>query len=539
MIQHDPLLNTLKAQCQPAPENPRLGSFVFNAENLRHYKKSLTLGLDRVRSAIESADRPFTGILPHELAKEFQSIDLDHSFQSLDDALNEISDLYLQDAVYFHHPRYVAHLNCPVVIPAILGDLISTSINTAVETWDQSAGATFMEQKLIDWTVGKIGLGPRADGVFTSGGSQSNLMALLLARDHFLASNHNHNTKQRGLPAEAHKLRIFTSEMSHFSVQKSAAILGLGYDAVVTIAIDRYFRMDVTALESEMKRCREEGLLPMAVVATAGTTDFGSIDPLPEISELCRRDGIWMHVDAAYGCGLLVSPKHRHWLRGIEQADSVTVDYHKSFFQPVSCSAFLVREKKHLAYVTHHAEYLNPLEHHQEGTPNLVNKSLQTTRRFDALKLWLTLRTVGAENLGRAFDQVLHLARQTYLLFLSEPTLKVLHRPQMSTLVFRYLPEGGHSAATVDAVNAHIRKALSRSGETLVAGTKVGGRQYLKFTLLNPTTTIRDILAILKLIKQHGQDYMEQQHNRQTAPAFFDADPASVSPTNNMEYQNA
>ena len=140
----------------------------------------------------------------------------------------------------------------------------------------------------------------------------------------------------------------------------------------------------------------------MAVVATAGTTDFGSIDPLPEIAELCARPGVWMHVDAAYGCGLLASRRHRDLLDGIERADSVTVDYHKSFFQPVSSSALLVRDGGTLRHATYHADYLNPRRMVEERIPNQVDKSLQTTRRFDALKLWLTLRVMGADAVGDA-----------------------------------------------------------------------------------------------------------------------------------------
>jgi L-2,4-diaminobutyrate decarboxylase len=188
-----------------------------------------------------------------------------------------------------------------------------------------------------------------------------------------------------------------------------------------------------------------------------------------------------MHVDAAYGCGLLVSPKFRHLLAGIESADSVTVDYHKSFLQPVSCSAFLVRDKHYLAVVTHHAEYLNPLSQANEGTPNLVNKSIQTTKRFDALKLWLTLRTMGADQLGAAFDRNIHLAKQTYLL-LSEQSIEIIHQPQLSTLVFRYRPSRQRPEHDIDRVNAYIRKALFRSGEAVIAGTKVQGKQYLKRT---------------------------------------------------------
>jgi len=495
------------------------GRFIFNNQNLAQYKQALQQGLDLIRANMAAKERPFSGILPHELAEQFQGLDLDQSFSNIEDALAEVQRLYLDDAVYFHHPQYVAHLNCPVVIPAILAELILASINSSVDTWDQSAGGTLIEQKLIDWTTQKIGFDGQADGIFTSGGTQSNLMAMLLARDHVCEKRFGQKIKEHGLPEDYKKLRIFTSELSHFSVQKSAAILGLGYDSVVPVSADPYFRMDVNALSADLERCKDEGLIPMAVVATAGTTDFGSIDPLPDIAALCRQYCAWMHADAAYGCGLLVSPRHRHWLRGIELADSVTVDYHKSFFQPVSCGAFFVKNKKHLSTVTYHAEYLNPLSQLNEGTPNLVNKSLQTTRRFDALKLWLTLRTMGAKSIGEGFDRVIHLARQTYLLFLSEPTIDVIHQPQMSTVVFRYRPEGHYPTELIDEANAAIRKSLSRSGEAMVAGTKMKGHQYLKFTLLNPTTTIVDIQAVLKLIKQHGALFFNEQEVASTQVA--------------------
>lgn len=521
---------TLKAVKSPAEKHREPSSnhyFIFNDKNLNHYQDSLLQGIALIQKSLSAAGKPFSGILPQELAAQFNAIDLDQAHDRLADALAEIEELYLNHAVYFHHPHYVAHLNCPIAIPAILAELLLTSINSSVDTWDQSAGGTLIEQKLVDWTAEKIGLGTQADGIFTSGGTQSNLMAMLLARDSFCAKTWPHNdTKTQGLPQDFGKLRIFSSQMSHFSVQKAAAILGLGYDAVIAVPCDRYFKMDVPALQHAIEQCRAEGLIPMAVVATAGTTDFGSIDPLPDIAEVCRLHDLWLHVDAAYGCGLLVSPKFRHLLAGIEHADSVTVDYHKSFLQPVSCSAFLVKNKRHLAVVTHHAEYLNPLSQADDGTPNLVNKSIQTTKRFDALKLWLTLRTMGADRLGAAFDQVIHLAKQTYLLLLSEQSIEVIHQPQLSTLVFRYRPSRRHSEQHLNDVNAYIRKALFRSGEAVIASTKVEGKRYLKFTLLNPLTTIQDMQAVLKLINHHGQSYFNaaEQTARQAANQDFSHD---------------
>lgn len=489
-----------------SPDSLELNTSLFNTDNLGQYRTSLLQGLELIEARMKSVKRPFSGVLPGELAGQFEHLDLEQPCTGMGEALAELDRLYLEDAVYFHHPHYTAHLNCPVAIPAITAELIQASFNTSVDTWDQSGGGTFIEQKLIDWTAGRIGFGSDADGVFTSGGTQSNLMALLLARDNLSQRLWQHSTREQGLHPQANRFRIFCSGIGHFSIQKAAALLGLGYDAVVPVPCDDYYRMDVSALNEAIEDTREQGLLPMAVVATAGTTDFGSIDPIPPIAELSHREGLWLHVDAAYGCGLLTSPRHGHLLQGIAQADSVSVDYHKSFLQPVSCSALLARDKHTLGCVTWHADYLNPLCQRQEGTPNLVDKSLQTTRRFDALKLWLTLRTLGPEALGTAFDQVIHLARQAYLLLLSDNHIEVLHQPQLSTLVFRYRPDMDMSDPALDELNQSVRKALMRSGEALVAATRVLGRQYLKFTLLNPDTRIRDIQAVLRLIKRHGAE---------------------------------
>lgn len=501
-----PAFSTTKPAAPYSPDPMKANHFLFNTANLAHYRHSLLNSLGLIESRMQRVSHPFSGILPRELAKQFEQLDLDQPCNDMEEALAELDRVYLEDAVYFHHPHYMAHLNCPVTIPAITAELIQASFNTSVDTWDQSGGGTFIEQRLIDWTAHRVGFDGDADGVFTSGGTQSNLMAMLLARDNLSQRLWQHSTRERGLHPDAHRFRIFCSGISHFSIQKAAALLGLGYDAVVPVPCDSYYRMDPNALALAVAEARNQGMLPMAVVATAGTTDFGSIDPIPPTAELCQREGLWLHVDAAYGCGLLTSSRHRHLIQGIERADSVTVDYHKSFMQPVSCSALLVRQKHTLGCVTWHAEYLNPLCQRQEGTPNLVDKSLQTTRRFDALKLWLTLRTLGPEALGSAFDQVIHLARQAYLLLLSDHSIDILHQPQLSTLVFRYRPDIAMSDTALDELNQSIRKAMMRSGEALIAATRVHGRQYLKLTLLNPDTRIRDVQAVLRLIKRHGSE---------------------------------
>ncbi|WP_271911797.1 pyridoxal phosphate-dependent decarboxylase family protein [Vreelandella alkaliphila] len=494
---------------------------LFNADHSEAYWQQATRCIDLVRRKVAQVDRPFTGARPEELRGLFQAIDLDAPLGSLEPALQELSRLYLDDAVYFHHPRYVAHLNCPVVLPGILAEAILSPINSSLDTWDQSAGGTFVEQSLIDWTAARIGLGQDADGVFTSGGTQSNLMALMIARDHYGASLEGHGgNKHEGLSADFRRLRILGSEVSHFSLQKSAAILGLGYQAVMPVACDDHYRMSPESLKTRLEECVAMNLIPIAVVATAGTTDFGSIDPLEEIAALCREHGIWLHVDAAYGGGLLCSRRYRHRLAGIEHADSVTIDYHKTFFQPVSCSAFLVRRRSDLRYVTYHADYLNPQCQAEAGTPDQVNKSLQTTKRFDALKPWLTLRIMGADALGEMFERVIDLASEAYNELVRHPDFEVLLDPPMSTVVFRYRPaslqetellEAELLETELDELNTHVRSTLSRNGEAVISATRVGGRLYLKFTLLNPDTSLKDLVAIIERISHHGQAWCDAQ----------------------------
>ncbi|MFJ1784551.1 pyridoxal phosphate-dependent decarboxylase family protein [Streptomyces anulatus] len=476
---------------------------LLNNTTAEHYRNTVSAGVERVAATLAATERPFSGIGVDELSPLVDAIDLDRPLGDSAAALDELGEVYLRDAVYFHHPRYLGHLNCPVVIPAVLGEAVLSAINSSLDTWDQSAGGTLIERRLIDWTTERIGLGPAADGIFTSGGTQSNLQALLLARE---------EAKIR--PEHLTRLRIFTSECSHFSVQKSAKLLGLGPDAVVSVPVDRDKRMQTVALARALEQCVAEGAVPMAVVATAGTTDFGSIDPLPEIAALCEQFAVWMHVDAAYGCGLLASRERGGLLEGIAHADSVTVDYHKSFFQPVSSSAVLVRDRATLRHATYHAEYLNPRRMAEERIPNQVDKSLQTTRRFDALKLWMTLRVMGADGIGELFDEVCDLAAEGWQLLAADPRFDVVVEPQLSTLVFRYIPAGVTSPDKIDRANLHARKALFASGEAIVAGTKVGDRQYLKFTLLNPETTVRDIAAVLDLISGHAEKYLGDSLDR-------------------------
>lgn len=470
------------------------------------YRQAIRSAAERVSNFLANTHKPFSGITPAEIRSKVAAIDLDTPLPDLTALLNEVDELYVHHATAFHLPQYIAHLNCPVLIPALAAEVLISAINSSQDTYDQSAGGTFIERKLIEWTAREIGYDHHSDGIFNAGGSQSNLMGLLLARDHFAKEQLQYSIKLMGNPPEASRFRIFVSEKSHFSNQKTAWLMGLGEQSLVKVGTDARFRMDAGLLEAAIEQTIEQDLIPIAIVSTAGTTDFGNIDPLHYISTIASRYNLWHHVDAAYGCGLLLSDKYRHLLQGIDLADSVTVDYHKSFFQPISSSAFIVRNREHLQLIKHHADYLNPKEQDYDELPAQINKSItQSTRRFDALKLWCTLRLTGKEKLGRYTDTMIETAEQAACFIELEEGFELLSHSDLGVLVFRYLPTLPECDPC--ATNQYIKKTMFFNGEVLVASTRVNGDFYLKFTILNPLTTIHHIQEMLTIIQQHGKDY--------------------------------
>ncbi|WP_209371580.1 pyridoxal phosphate-dependent decarboxylase family protein [Brevibacterium renqingii] len=453
------------------------------------------------------------------------AVDLDTAGVGNAEALREVDALYADNAVWFHHPSYVAHLNCPVAVPAVAAEAMLAAINTSVDTYDQSEVATLMERRLIDWTCGHIGF-PAGDGIFTSGGTQSNLQALFLARENVLAGLTDHADEsdrgeaadaepRRGGPSEPSdrstrrdqlpRLRILATDQAHFSVARAAFLLGLDAEAVVTVPTDADGRLDAEALRASLLAIDANGAIPMAVVATAGTTDLGVIDPLVPIAEVCEAANVWLHVDAAYGGGLLWAPRRAHLLDGIGRAASVTIDFHKTFFQPVSSSALLVRDTAAFDPTIHHHDYLNPEAEAQsaDAEPNQVDKSLQTTRRFDALKLWATLRARGAGEIGAMIDTVCDLADEVRELLEDQADFEVLGGSDLSTVLFRFAPPNA-DRQTCDELVPIIRRVLFRSGRAAVARTVIAGTPWLKLTLLNPDTGIDDITAVLDLVRATG-----------------------------------
>jgi len=448
-------------------------------------------------------NQPYCGNSPAALA-EAVATDFLPQREGSWDQIAETLRAVVANSVAVSDPNTAAHLHCPPLLAALAAEVVISALNQSMDSFDQAPIATVVEQKMIRWLCTEAGLPATATGTFTTGGSQSNYMGLLLARDAFLLKHWNWSAQKSGLPPEARRMRILCSEAAHFTVEKSASQLGLGTDAVVRIDVDDHFRMKSSSLRSSLEALKTQGLLPMAIVATAGTTDFGSIDPLPEIAALAREANAWLHVDAAYGGALLFSAQHRNRLAAIEKAHSVAIDFHKLFWQPIPCSAFLVREVRHFDTIRLHADYLNPEIHEEEGIPNLVTTSLLTSRRFDALKLWISFQALGREKLAAMIDRTMALANHAAIVVRASRDLELVCEPQLSTVVFCYI--SSEHELDADRINREIPLKLFDRGVAVIGRTRVQGRHCLKLTCMNPATTEAEMERLIELIRSQGQE---------------------------------
>jgi L-2,4-diaminobutyrate decarboxylase len=478
--------------------------FLGNSEaSQTAYRQAIAASLDVLERYFARLSQPYSGATPAQIADRLAAIDpCPDDPQPIDRVLDRVGEAIVRHSVVVSHPRCIAHLHCPPVIPALAAEAIVAATNQSMDSWDQSPAATIAEVRLIQWLCREFGYSPTADGVFTSGGTQSNYMGLLLSRDRYARDRYNWCVRDRGLPPEAAQFRVLCSKNAHFTVRQGCAQLGLGERSVVTVPCDRDRSMSVDALERAISELGDRDLLPIAIVATAGTTDFGSIDPLIEIAEIARKYKIWLHVDAAFGGALILSDRYRQNLAGINLADSIAVDFHKLFYQPISCGAFLLRDRDRFDLMKLHAAYLNPETNEEEGIPDLVTKSVQTTRRFDALKLWISLEAIGRVTFGQMIDTTLQIARQTAAAIDHQEDLELAHFPSLNTVVFRYLPERGDRA---DDINNRIRQTLMDRGIAVIAKTQIEDKTYLKFTLLNPQIAIEDLVDLLDTIREIGQ----------------------------------
>lgn len=463
-------------------------------------KKTFKEQIQKTLELIETAyDTPkcYKGALPDEVKKAITSIEvLPDEGMGFDKALNIIKENVLPYMVFPPSKTYMAHLHSPALSEGVASELIIGAYNQSMDSWDQGPAATNVEIHVINKLCSLFGF-KNGDGGITSGGSQSNLTALFLARDAKLADL-GFDAKHNALGKWSEKLVCYTSEISHFSFDKAAHLLGLGYNAVRHVKTDSRYRMDINDLRSKVENDVKNGLIPFAVVATVGTTDFGSIDPIKEIHDVCKEYGMYMHSDAAYGSALIMSSKYKNRINGIEYSDSITIDFHKMFLLPISCSAIIVKNKNYLDPLSFRAVYLNREEEEALGYENLVSKGLQTTRRFDSLKVLLSFLSRGAKGFDEIVSKSVENAKYLYDKLKSDCEFETFNDPEISAVIFRYVK----SPSNLNELNKNIRHALMHNSGIFIGETETDGKTALKTTLLNPRTEKKDLDDLVSKIKE-------------------------------------
>jgi L-2,4-diaminobutyrate decarboxylase len=456
-------------------------------------------GVERLSSAALAAARsllapegPRSAMSPQDLHRLITSIEICPAVGvGVAQVLEELgNDLWIH-GVRPSDAATVAHLHPPTLLPAVATDLSIAATNQSMDSWDQAPAATELELHLMAWLADLIGLPPTGSGVMTSGGTASNVLGITLARS-AASARIGVDVLKSGLPDEARRWRIVCSDQAHFSVQRAAAQLGLGRDAVVSVATTRSGVMDVGALDATLAEFANDGRQLLALVATAGTTDLGAIDPLDALAERAQRVGAWYHVDAAVAGAFLLSDQLRPRLRGLELADSITVDFHKLWWQPLNASALVVRDVETFDLLRVKSNYLDRGDE-LEGMVNLVGRSLDTSRRFDAAKVVATLRAVGSVALGEMLEHLVELARYAGSVIESTDTLELVAHPESVMCVFR-------ATGASDGDLRLVQQRLLARGEMILGRTEINGAAALKFTFMNPLATRNDVDRLVDVV---------------------------------------
>ncbi len=392
------------------------------------------------------------------------------------------------NAVHVGHPGYVGHMDSGVNPAAILGDFLASALNQNLLAFELAPGATLLEKKLLQLFAEEAGLPATAGGVLTTGGTTANLTALLLARDAKRPS-----ATRRGL-ADSPPLCVLASADVHYSIAKACAVLGLGSEHVIAVATTGPARrLDPADLPRAMDTARARGLEPAAVVATAGTTSCGAIDPLTAIADFCAAENLWLHVDAAHGGALLLHRQEKRRLQGIHRADSITLDPHKWLYAPKSAGILLVRHSQQLKTAHYAAPYLDRFSDHGEALPvSQGRRALDGSRRFDALKVWMLLCHYGRSGIESLLSSRLQLSQDLHQALLDHPFFAPCHQPDLNVQVFQ--PRDSAQIAHIAA--AHRR--LEAGGRFWSSYTRLDGQPCHRMVLLNATTQMADLEQLLR-----------------------------------------
>ena len=384
------------------------------------------------------------------------------------------------------HPGYLAFIPGEGTWPGALGDLIASALNVDTCWWLGSSGPSALELVVVDWLRQWVGYPEQASGVLVSGGSASNLTALACARETLIG------------PMDERAV-LYMSDQTHSSLARAARALGFRPDQVRIIPSDEQARIRPEAVRSAIAADRAGGKRPLILVANAGTTAAGAVDPLPELAEICRENGVWLHVDGAYGAFACLSERGRQALIGMELADSITLDPHKWLYQPIEIGALLVRNGSALERGFSIApDYLTDAVA-EEQEVNFSDRGLQLTRACRALKLWISLQYFGVGAFRAAIDACLDLAVYAEREISGISELELMTPASLGIVTFRRHPPGVDDERVLERINASIAERIERSGEVFLSTGRVRGRFVLRLCILNYSTTHTEVDRALEL----------------------------------------
>lgn len=401
--------------------------------------------------------------------------------------LKQVRNFVLAEMTHQDHPRNFAFVPGPSNFIGAMADALSSAFNIFCGGWIGPSGTAQIELITIEWLRQLFDMPGNAGGLFISGGSMANLTGLAVARHEMLANNPNNAT-------------IYFSDQTHSSVAKGLKILGFQQYQLRKIASGPDYQLPMEALRAKVSADRQQGLVPFCIVANAGTTNTGTVDPLNEIADFCAAEGLWMHVDGAYGGNAAISALGKEALAGINRADSLAIDPHKWLFQPYEIGCVLVRDRNALKETFKvSAEYLKIIEASAEQ-PNFSDYGVQLTRGFRALKLWMSMKAFGIKAFQEAIDGGITRARTVQALLERDKCWQIITPAQLGIVTFRYI-EQGLSEEALDSLNSRISSELILSGFAMLSPTVLSGRTVLRMCMINPRTTEYDITETINLLK--------------------------------------
>jgi aromatic-L-amino-acid decarboxylase len=412
--------------------------------------------------------------------------------ESMEAILSDFDRQLIPGITHWNSPGFMAYFGITGSGPGILGEMLSAALNVNAMLWRTSPAATELEQVTLDWLRQMLGLPRPMFGVINDTASSGSLYALAAARE-ALTDLHIRQQGMSGRP-EVPRLCYYASEEAHSSIEKAGIVLGVGQTGLRKIPVDSEFRMDVMALEQAIQEDIADGWRPFAVVATVGTTSTTSIDPVPQIADICERYGLWLHVDAAYGGSAAVDPTMQWVLAGCERADTLIVNPHKWLFTPIDCSVFYTRKPDVVkAAFSLIPEYLRNTESAGDEVPNLMDYGTSLGRRFRALKLWMIMRYFGQEGLAARISEHIRLGQLVAQWIDESPNFERLAPTPFSTVCFRAHPHTIDDEAQLDTLNERTMNHINATGHFFLSHTKLHGKFTIRIAIGNMRTTEKDL----------------------------------------------